>query len=143
MKKVLTLITIGLLSTGLYANEKMDHSTNMKNNSQRGMLHGQNKPYHHMDTINGYKVMLSSKGPLKKSMNNLTVVIMKGKIPIKDSDINIEFTSSDKIFNVTPLLKGNSYKTDVKFDMAGHWMYKLNFKINDNSHVMKGTMNIR
>jgi len=141
MKKIFTFLTIGLLSTVVYADEKMSHSSQV-NNNERGILHVKNKPYHHMEIINGYKVMLSSQSPIKRGINNLTVVILKNKKPIKDLDINIEFTSSDKILNATPLLKGNAYTIDVNFDTIGHWMYSLDFKTKNQDNIMKGNMNI-
>ncbi len=143
MKKTLIILSLGLLTaTSLYAGQNMNHSS--ENSSKKSMLHGESKPYHHMAMIDGYKVMLSSKGPLKRSTNNLTVVVMKDRKPVKDLDVDIQFTLASKTLNSTPVLKGKAYKADVKFDNSGHWMYKLNFKTNDNKiHTMKGNMDIK
>lgn len=146
MKTIATIILgVSLLTSSLFSNEdKVGVHKNMDKVSGQGMLHGKMKPYHHMIMVDGYKAMVSSRKVLKKGTNDIIIVIMKGKSPMKNLDVTLEFSIADTKINKLAMVKGKSYSTVIDFNTNGHWMYELTFKTNDNKiHKTKGNMNIQ
>jgi len=160
MKKISTIV-IGLsliVSSALYADNndhtgdhmhqgKMANHANANGMTNSSMSNSNMGAYHNQMMINGYKVILSSKKPLKDGKNHMFVTLEKDGKSIKNAkDVKIKFDMPmmpGMDFTENATLSGNGYNCNVDFSMQGEWSYELNFTTSDGKmHQTKGSVNL-
>ena len=93
--------------------------------------HTLNTHYQNLKMQDGYKVILSSKKPLKNGKNTLSIIISKNNTLIKNADVNIIFalpSMPNMEFSEHAIEKNKKYKFSANFKEAGEWEYELMFK---------------
>ena len=138
----------GETNTKMKKNMKdMDHGKMNMNHKKSNMLNSGMKPYHHTIVVDGYKTMISSIKPLKDGKNDMTIIILKNKKPIKNAIVNIKFSMPSMPgmeFTKNAGIKGNKYNTNINFSMHGEWAYELIFKTSDGLiHKTKNSVHIK